>query len=187
MLMATSLWNKSRLFAVVILLLSLTSCVDRWRLTRDMKMFAESSVTIPDDMECVFERSISTLDPAGLSSMKFIVYYDSLECSSCAVTHLMDLIPLYEKFENTDVGVMTIFSPRLEEVEDIKLELMLAAHLFPVYVDTNGSFARVNTAIPTDNRFDYFLIDKDGTPLFVGNPAANEKLNEILDNILLTL
>ena len=81
-------------------------------------------------MECVFERCITTLDPAGLPSMKFIVYYDSLECSSCAVTHLMDLVPLYEKFENTDVGVMTIFSPRLEEVEDIKLELMLAVICF---------------------------------------------------------
>ena len=32
-----------------------------------------------------------------------------------------------------------------------------------------------------------FLIDKHGSPLFVGNPTANEKQNEILDDILLTI
>lgn len=179
--------NLSRILVVLSVIILLTSCGERRKLARDMKRFVASAVVLPDDMERIYDRSISRFDLAGVSELKFIVYYDSLDCSSCAVAHLVDLLPLYEKFEGSKVDVMTVFSPRSEEIEDIKVELMIADQQFPVYIDTNGSFARLNHDIPTDNRFDYFLIGGDGKPKFVGNPLVNEQLMAILDDILFSL
>ena len=188
MLMATSWFNKVKsIFLFVFLSMLLLSCVDRRSVARDMKEFTDSVIHIPDDLECVFDMNVRLCDPSDLLPLKFIVYYDSLECSSCAVAHLIDLQPIYDKFKDTDVEVMTVFSPRAEEVEDVKVELMMADPEFPVYVDTNGTFAGTNTSIPSDNRFDYFLIDGSGKPVFVGNPTANEELMKLLDSILLTL
>ena len=176
-------------FVLLLVFVSWTavSCGDRRQLSQDMKRFVESEIVLPDDMECVHDMSIRMYDPSVLRPVKFIVYYDSLECSSCAVAHLVDLLPLYDRFKDSEVEVMTIFSPRTEEVEDVKVELMMADPEFPVYVDTNGTFAGTNTCIPADNRFDYFMIDGSGKPVFVGNPTANEKLMKLLDSILLTL
>ena len=177
-----------RIFFLVCLGIFLSfSCTDRMKLSKDMKRFVESEIVIPDDMECVHDMNVTCLAPSALRPVKFIVYYDSLECSSCAVAHLIDLLPIYDKFKDTEVEVMTVFSPRAEEVEDVKVELLMADPEFPVYVDTNGTFAGTNTSIPSDNRFDYFVIDGNGKPVFVGNPLANEELMTLLNTILLTL
>lgn len=55
---------------------------------------------------------------------------------------------------------------------------------YPVYVDFNCSFRKLNTGIPEDVRFHSFLLDKNGHPVFVGNPNANETLNHLFEKVL---
>ena len=175
-----------RQFLIVVLgICLLSSCTDRRKVSATLRDFMEREIAVPDDMECVFGRRIETARIDTLQPMKFIVYYDSLSCSSCGISHLNDLVPLYRKsIEAGTFSLMTIFSPRADDVEDVRVELMLDSPLFPVYVDVNGSFARQNPGIPSDSRFHYFLMNPSAHPVFVGNPLGSSELERLMDTIV---
>ena len=177
--------NLCKAFIIILAICLLSSCADRRKVSATLRDFMELEIAVPDDMECVFGRRIETACIDTLHPVKFIIYYDSLSCSSCGISHLNDLVPLYRKsMETGTFSLLTIFSPRADDMEDVRVELMLDSPLFPVYIDVNGSFARQNPGIPSDSRFHYFLIDSSGHPVFVGNPLGNTELERLMDAIV---
>lgn len=86
--------------------------------------------------------------------------------------------------DTSDFSVVTIFSPKRSDVENTRFQLMLSNHTIPVYLDKNGSFAQLNRNIPADQRFHSFLIDETAKPVFVGNPLANVKLEQLFQAAL---
>ena len=77
-----------------------------------------------------------------------------------------------------------IFSPKEEEYDALVKELMIADYPYPIYVDYNGVFRKLNPQIPEDRRFHCFLLDKNGYPVFVGNPVASERMMELFKTAL---
>ena len=139
----------------------------------------------PDDMEVYEDGRFSMAVLDSLHPVKMIIYYDSAGCSGCRISHLIEHEPLYaEAAEDGRYDVVTIFSPRQEELEDVRLQLVVQDFSFPVYVDTYGSFSRLNGEIPSDTRFHSFLIDGNGHPVMVGNPVESDAMKEILLDIL---
>lgn len=149
-----------------------------------MTEFVKSEINIPEDLRCVYNREISVIDEDALKEYKLIVYYDSLECSSCRVSHISDIYPLYAMADTSNFSVITIFSPRQTDLEDVELQLNLANHPVPIYLDINKTFCLSNLQIPQDPRFHVFLIDGKGVPVFVGNPLANVKLEQLFQSAL---
>ena len=149
-----------------------------------LSSFMETEIELPADMEVYAEGGFSTAVLDSLSPVKMIIYYDSADCSSCRISHLIELEPLYWAAEEGHYDVVTIFSPRAEELEEFRLQLSVQDIGFPVYVDTYGSFAGENAGIPEDERFHSFLVGGDGRPVFVGNPLGSEKLQDIFQNVL---
>lgn len=177
-------YHITRVITSLLFFAIISSCVERRKVKDIMLEFVTSDIIIPDDLDCVFnaETSMSYIDT--LKSNKLIIYYDSLDCSSCRISHLFDLYPLYNMADTSDFSVMTIFSPKKSEVENTRFQLMLINHTIPIYLDKNGSFAQLNNCIPTDQRFHSFLINETGKPVFVGNPLSNTKLNTLFFNFI---
>ena len=177
-------YHITRVITSLLFFAIISSCVERRKVKDIMLEFVTSDIIIPDDLDCVFnaETSMSYIDT--LKSNKLIIYYDSLDCSSCRISHLFDLYPLYTMADTSDFSVMTIFSPKKSEVENTRFQLMLINHTIPIYLDKNGSFAQLNNCIPTDQRFHSFLINETGKPVFVGNPLSNTKLNTLFFNFI---
>lgn len=177
--------NKKRsLFLLICASFLIVACSDCGKIRKTMTDFMGSVIVIPDDLECICSRRIENINTEDLKPARFIVYYDSLGCSSCRISHLTDLFPLLDMADTSDFSVLTIFSPRQEELEEVRLKLMVADYDFPVYVDVNGSFSKLNGGIPTDVRFHEFLLDEMGKPFFVGNPTSNEQLSELFTRVL---
>lgn len=172
-------YHITRVIASLLLLTIISSCAERRKVKDIMLEFVTSDIIIPGDLDCIFnaETSMSCLDT--LKSKKLIMYYDSLDCSSCRISHLFDIYPLYTMADTSDFSVVTIFSPKRSDVENVRFQLMLNNHAIPVYLDKNGSFAQFNNCIPTDQRFHSFLIDETAKPVFVGNPLSNVKLKKL--------
>lgn len=172
-------YQITRVIASLLLLTIISSCVERRKVKDIMLEFVTSDIIIPGDLDCIFnaETSMSCLDT--LKSKKLIMYYDSLDCSSCRISHLFDIYPLYTMADTSDFSVVTIFSPKRSDVENVRFQLMLSNHTIPVYLDKNGSFAQLNRNIPADQRFHSFLINEIGSVLFVGNPISNEQLHSV--------
>lgn len=166
------------------ILLSLSSCSERHKLRRTMSKFVQTEIQIPDDLECVYNREVTIINKDTLKPYKLIVYYDSLDCSSCRISHLMDLYPLYDMADTSNFSVITIFSPKKENLEEVRFQLKITDPLAPTYIDPSGSFAKSNQCIPSDIRFHTFLLNGDGRVIFVGNPYINKKLKELFLEIL---
>lgn len=178
---------KTRMETIAIFLAAVlaVSCGEHHRLRVELTDFRESEIELPRDMEVCKEGNFVMAEDLEADKFCQIVYYDSTECTGCRLSRLMDLIPLYELAERDGrFEVVTIFSPRVEEVETVRVQLLVQDVGFPVYVDTYGSFARLNVEIPSDTRFHSFLLDENGHPVMVGNPAESDAMKEILLNIL---
>lgn len=163
------------------------SCTDRQKVKSLMIDFMESEIVIPNDLESIHEGKVSKLALTSLKPNRFIIYYDSLDCSSCRISHLVENSPLYEMADSLGFSLITIFSPRANEVEEVRHQLMLTHSPIPIYIDSNGSFRRQNSSIPSDLRFHNFLISPGNRPVFVGNPLASGKLYELFQNALIQL
>lgn len=146
--------------------------------------FRVKCVKVHVEMEQVYRRNINAQEPS-VKQCQLIVYYDSLECSSCAVRHLYDKIDLYELADSIEsFDVLTVFSPCEEEYDEVMKELMLLDFPYPVYVDSGRNFRRTNSCIPEDRRFHTFLLDRSGHPVFVGNPVASGDLWRLFEKVL---
>lgn len=171
--------------AVLLAVVLSVSCGERRRLRTELTDFRKSEIEFPGDMEVCNAGNFAMADALDDDMFRQIVYYDSTECTGCRLSRLMELAPLYElaardgRFE-----VVTIFSPKEDEVETVRVQLLVQDVGFPVYVDTYGSFSRLNGEIPPDTRFHSFLIDGNGHPVMVGNPAESDAMKEILLEIL---
>lgn len=175
-------WNKFILPSCLIML-SLSSCVNQ-KIRHDLKKFQQEKILQSLELEIIKDRNICMQSlPADKISM--VMYYDSTECNECRINHLGDCLPLYEMADSSaSFQVVTIFAPRQEEYDEVIRQLMVLDFPYPIYVDFDGSFRKANPCIPEDKRFHCFLLDKDGHPVFVGNPVSSERMWDLFGKAL---
>ena len=88
--------------------------------------------------------------------------------------------------DTSNFSIITIFSPKKEDLEEVKLQISMANYPKRIYLDTNGDFCKLNESIPNDQRFHSFMLNDEGRPIFVGNPLYNSELMDIFMRILQT-
>ncbi len=166
------------LFAVTIL----TSC-DSISTRRKLKAFMKEKVSIPE-LLCVHGEKTSIYN-SEVNSPKLVIYYDSLSCSDCEVSRLVNTEWLYEKsLKENKFEVLIIFSPLAGDSEALLEMLYRQNFKYPVYLDMNGAFRETNSFLPADKRFHSFLLNKDGDIKFVGNPMMSKELDHLFFKVL---
>lgn len=140
------------------------------------QMKSSSIALCLNQMECR-RNPLKTTD----GKYKMVVYVDSAECSSCALSKLRFWNPLIAetKDKRVDINYVFILAPKKEDMEDVDMELEITDLQSSIYVDTGFVFRKVNSFLPTENKYHIFLLDKDGNVILVGNPIDNEKLKDI--------
>ena len=104
--------NKILLFVSLSVLM--TSCGE-YGVSRHLRDFMDSTISIPNDIQVVSERHVHQVAASIIAGSKLVILYDSLECSSCQIGHLYDYLWSYEKLDSIQsCQLMTIFSPRQE-------------------------------------------------------------------------
>ena len=167
--------NMNKLF-VLLVIFSMTSCAEQ-QISRTLKNFRASTITIPEDLQKIHRRSQTTIEGCDTGTPVMIIYHDSLECSSCRISHLIDFLDLYELSDSLGTfKVMTIFSPLEYEYDDVLSKLIVNNFEYPIYIDFSGTFRQQNKSIPEDRRFHRFLINSAGLPVFVGDPKASDQM-----------
>lgn len=132
-------------------------------------------------MECC-ANDTSLLHASPGKSMRWIVYADSMECSSCFLKQIKEWNVFVQGKNNGNekVGCVVIVFPQKGEYDAIKEEIQMnCAH--PVYIDTAGLFERKNPQIPHAPMFHTFLVDKNDKVVLVGNPLRNEHIRKLFE------
>lgn len=176
-----------------ILLFLLVSLIAMFMLTkhkhdiaRDLNTLHSQAITLPlDSMEKYVSREYAETKDAQ-EYCKLIVYTDSVQCSSCALTGLLQSGKLVDAIQSckTYCRVYFIFAPSAQESVTLKNRVQKSGFSIPVYLDGNHAFIKANPHIPANPIMHAFLTDRDGNVILVGNPFNNQKLLEMALNYL---
>lgn len=168
---------------------TLSSCKEM-ALSKQVKEFMDKTIVMPDSLLVVKGGDIAMKESNKLTHPTLIVYIDENSCTSCKISHLIDYTPLFEKAkENQKFDVMIIFSPKEDDYNKVKKELILRGFEYPVYLDRKREFIKLNSdAISSkDVRFNSFLLNSSYKPIYIGDPMTSDKLWNIFLQILETI
>ena len=178
--------SQMRLVILFISSLIISGCAEN-QLIKTIKTFQSAVIQIPNDLMVVENKSISNYSDT-LCPIKMLVFFDSSCCSACQIKRLSDYCPLFDQAKISNrYDVMILFSPLPEICPEVIELLFMANYPYPVYIDHSGSFSEINKHIPEDNRFHSFLLNKEGHPVFVGNPLASDRMMELFKEALESL
>ena len=153
-----------------------SSCNNNKKLQSEIASFTGSQMIIPAEM---LPDSVDIFNVEN----KLIIWFDSAECASCRVNRLYewdeDPVASHARGLPGKFGIVLIFSPQADEVRSLKVNLTGYELSFPVIIDEESRFPKLNPHIPTNRQLHAFLLDKNNKVVLVGNPLGNESLWEL--------
>jgi hypothetical protein len=129
---------------------------------------------------------MSIVNQSGIkhnSKYKLIVYYDSTQCSTCAINNLWEYEELAEKYNSIDIFVI-LYPSSKNNLDVLNSLLSKVSPQIKTIFDFDGTFENNNSHIPSNELFHTFLVDGKGKVLLVGDPIKNKKIRELLHNII---
>ena len=114
------------------------------------------------------------------STYKLVIYIDSLSCSPCFVSHMLDYMGTVVDFDSVGVNTLFIFEPKGEQKERLVLSLKELAHPIRTIIVPNGKFSSANPHLPSSPMLHSFLLNGNNEVMVVGNPAENAKIKELM-------
>jgi hypothetical protein len=147
-----------------------------------LEVFHGTPITISDNLRVITNGKKDSLHfDISDKFARFIVYVDSLECSSCRAGRMYEYNGVIDFRDSVGMQFMPIFifSPPERVVEELLYQVRVSYFDYPILLDDSGLFPIINPHIPTDPRFHTFLLDKNGKVVLVGDPVHNPGLWEL--------
>lgn len=168
----------------VLLSAAVTGCNGKKQQIRETLLkFESTAIELPQRMLVVKDGSLSITGQPDESLLRYVIYYGPEDCSDCAVSHLQEVSAIFDMADETGSFVpIIVFSPVPEKAEALRNSLIQREYVFPVYIDTDGILQK--QGIPEDRRFRSFLLGKQGQPVFVGNPLAEERMEKLFRKVV---
>jgi hypothetical protein len=117
------------------------------------------------------------------SHWKIVFYADSLGCVSCDLNLLewMDFMEKAKELTNQRVDFFFYFAP--EKKKDIISALKLEGFHYPVFIDTQKDFDRINQ-LPDNQKFRTFLLNAENEIVLIGNPTQGIEMEKLYYRVL---
>lgn len=144
-------------------------------------------ITLFQSQPVVYCLNKSVHDKISQERMKYIIYSDSVNCTSCAINQMDLWNPLLEYSKNYkgQLKFYFIFCPAKKNVEDVKFALHKNTDFnYPILLDTLGEFERQNPHLPKNKALHSFLLDENNNVILVGDPLHNKKIKEMFYKIV---
>ena len=161
----------------------LSACQDfanRREIVKKLYKFKSAEFKLPDSLIRLNQGLRDTVSNFLSNDNKtLVIFCGPDDCPSCVIDHIREFDSLYDlAFEMEDMEVMFIFSPHYYDRENVMNRLNSLDVQNPVFLDYKGEMYLKNN-IPSDPRFHIFVLDENGIPIFVGNPAQSEKAKKV--------
>lgn len=183
---------KSKHILAMLFVTLFISCNRNERLLNDIKTLQSKPIDLClDSMQYYVYRTKPTSysDSATFytGKMALVVYSDSNVCSPCLVKsmHLwLEILDTVKDRYGDELRTYFIFTPRREQLNELKHEIRTSLFEHPVFIDTTNVFYRHNQHIPKDERLHTFLLDKKRNVLLAGSPLMSEPLRKMFYEVV---
>lgn len=162
--------------------IALSGCGNVSRVYDDIKRLKEQPINM--DVSLMMNLS-KNHDLNEKSEITFVEYFDSTECTPCAISRLYmwDLFINKHKEYNDMVKYVFIFTAF--DTIDIAIDnYIINNQLISGYWDSCGSFIKNNPHIPQNTKMHSFLLDQNNMITLIGNPLFNNKIEKLLNKIV---
>ncbi len=169
----------------VFVICSITACSNRESVISDIQKIKSRKIAFPT----LYNAQNSNINNENKRPINLVIYYDSLECSHCRISHLVDMKDiveishLYEQFD-----VLFIFAPAKKDMRHLWLSVKKHEYENKIYIDSTCNFLKYNPHIPSKSQYHSFLLDRNNDVVLVGNPLASDAMWDLfrktLDNML---
>lgn len=154
------------------------------RLRSQVKKLMASTVVLPEKVVRIAGGEVLPMPDSLREKAKLIVYVDSSSFVPCRISKM----PIYDKIISEaaafQVEVVILLGnrsfsgiPLTQYVADRNLGL-------PIYVDEDNVFLTLNPAAAADSRLNSFLVNRQGTPVLVGDPVLSPGIAELFARVL---
>lgn len=115
------------------------------------------------------------------SQYKLVVYKDSMSCTPCYIETLSKWNRILNKYNKDVLAIFFILSPSEEEEEDFRLLLRYSDFKYPVLIDNEQMFLKLNKQIPNNKKLHTFLLNSNNDVIFIGNPLENGRIEDLFE------
>lgn len=152
-----------------------TGC-EKARLRKQLKELMGSTIVLPERIVCVDNGEVIPMPDSLRHIPKLIVYIDSVECTSCRISHIEIYDPLFRISKEQQTFQVFLLLANMD-LNGIPLTRFLSDMKIakPIYLDVENCFLKKNPMIPEDRRLHAFFTDTNGTVVSIGDPALSEK------------
>lgn len=166
-----------RFFVVIFVLSILCSCSSN-RFIKEVEQFKGSKITIPTDLNTVWNGKDTVLTNFTKAPIKFVVLIDSHNCASCLVAKMSEWnnIVAYADSLQQWFNIIFLFSPKNIDLDRVEAAIKINRFDYPLFIDKTASFVKQNSKLPKNRRLHNFLLDKNNRVIMVGNPLYSPVL-----------
>lgn len=132
----------------------------------------------PDSLLCFNSGKFEDFEQS-LNKPSIIFWLDSSDCTKCNIDRLLEYNSLIMSFEDSlliDISFYPIVSTSSQNRKSNINEDDLQNLSFPVFIDRTNSFNCMNSFIPDDKRYHFFLLDDFNIIKLVGDPLYSASL-----------
>lgn len=163
------------------MILAVTLCVSCRKDNREATVSDMYGRTVIIDT-AYFEKLDGRYDsPDSGYTHSLVVFYDSTECMSCALTKIHGWNKLITEYEPKGVNFIFILAPERDEAETMSIWFEAEHFIHSVYIDSSQTFIQNNTWIPDEKMYHTFLIDSDNKIVLVGDPRRYVSLMKLFE------
>ena len=159
----------------------MVSCNNQDTINESLRQFSGTKVEL-DTLENQIKNELYKKDAAW----KLFIYNDSTECSSCRLRELDEWKPLLKKLKERNIESVFIFSPKKDNKDVFDFVVKSKLDDANIIIDQTGYFRKINPALPNNTLLHIFLVDKKGSVVVIGNPLRNQKVLDLMLNMINT-
>ena len=169
-----------------ILLLTIISCNNEQSLSKELLLLQSRPIILPLNDDLILHNMDSILISEKINKLKYIIYSDSLDCTSCMINNLSSWEPIleYSKKYNGKLIFQFIFSPIKKDLRQINMLIEYSGFKHQIMIDLKKNFEKLNPHLPKNKALHTFLLDENNRVVLVGNPLRNKKIEEMFYKIV---
>ncbi len=110
---------------------------------------------------------------------KLVIFVDSLSCSSCFLSHMMQYYDINDSLDVHDGHLLVILHPQQSRVDEVRKKLKAEKYPFWCVIDKDNEFLSNNPTLPDNKLLHTFLLNNDNRIILIGDPANNPRIREL--------
>ena len=166
-----------RLFLIVYITLSFCSCTQQ-RLIKDVQQFIGQTIIFPSTVNTTWNGIDTVVTDFMDVPIKLVVWQNSHSCTPCEMNNLYEWNDVIKYADSLSqwFRVAYIFTPKKEDLLSVKTALKAKKLDYPIFIDQNATFKKLNPRLPKNQLLHTFLLDKSNRVVMVGSPLQNPSL-----------